>query len=252
MSIKIMSQIWELDLPATEKLIALAFADHANDKGICSPSFARIAWKSGVSKDTVKRIVKRFRAIELLERRAAAGGPGRPALWRISPTKGCILPPFVSDLERSKSVEKSVDSQVKSEGNGVHGPSERGAAGPEMGCTADVPSESKTGILEPEPKAAPRSAPAQPGCGNPSEARSPHADLEDPETKSEFKSELQRLASRKSLGGQPLVEMSDEQKQRRLDELHNQAKYAMETRSRGAAVNGTECGSNSQQETRTA
>ncbi len=135
MSIKVMSQVWELDLTATDKLILLGFADHANDEGICRPSFARIAWKCGISKETVKRTVRRFRAPGILSKIAESGGPGCPAAWQILTAKGVRLTPFVSDLERSKSREW-------------------GSPAPGMGVTA-VTSESKTGIeRKNKPKAA--------------------------------------------------------------------------------------------------
>ena len=55
MSIKIMSAIWELDLPRDEKIVALAFADHADDLGRCWPGIDRIAWKCGYSDRSVQR-----------------------------------------------------------------------------------------------------------------------------------------------------------------------------------------------------
>jgi hypothetical protein len=137
MSVKVMSQVWEFDLPATEKLILLGFADHANDEGICRPSFARIAWKCGISKETVKRTVRRFREPGILAKIAEAGGPGCPAAWQILTAKGVRLTPFVSDLERSKTREW-------------------GSSTPRMGVTA-VTSESKTGI---ERRKKPRAASA--------------------------------------------------------------------------------------------
>jgi hypothetical protein len=138
-SVKVMSQVWELDLPATDKLILLGFADHANDEGICRPSFARVAWKCGISKETVKRTVRRFREPGILAKIAEAGGPGCPAVWQISPQRGSTMTPFVSDLERA---------------NGGHGPGEWGSRVPGMGVTA-MTSESNTGIedLEPTPRA---------------------------------------------------------------------------------------------------
>ena len=149
MSIKVMSQVWELDLPATDKLILLGFADHANDEGICRPSFARIAWKCGISKETVKRTVRGLRASGILSKIAEAGGPGCPAAWQIATTKGVRLTPFISDLERAK---------------GGHGPGKRGSSVPGMGVTA-MTSESKTGIEDLEPKSSPPPPRAQTARG---------------------------------------------------------------------------------------
>ena len=38
MSIRVMTAVWELDLPSREKLIALAFADHCNDQVSAIPA----------------------------------------------------------------------------------------------------------------------------------------------------------------------------------------------------------------------
>lgn len=40
------------------KLVALVLADHANEDGLCWPSYARIAERTGVDKRTVQRHVK--------------------------------------------------------------------------------------------------------------------------------------------------------------------------------------------------
>lgn len=137
MSIKVMSQVWELDLPATDKLILLGFADHANDEGICRPSFARIAWKCGISRETVKRTVRRLQESPgILAKIAEAGGHGYPPVRQILTAKGVRLTPFASDLGRS---------------NGGHGQGERGSRAPGMGVTAVTP-ESKSGIEDLEPK----------------------------------------------------------------------------------------------------
>ena len=48
MSIKIMSQVWELDINHSEMIVLLAMADHADDDGQnCYPSNAYLAWKPG-------------------------------------------------------------------------------------------------------------------------------------------------------------------------------------------------------------
>jgi hypothetical protein len=112
-SIKIMTQVWELDLHETDKLLLLSFADCANDQGICAPSFARIAWKCCVSKRTVQRAVHDFASLGLLSKLSEAAGPGRPSVWQVAPQKGVRLSPFISDLERSKNCGKAVDADSR-------------------------------------------------------------------------------------------------------------------------------------------
>ena len=59
MSIKLMSVVWELDLPPGEKLVLLALADQANDEGThCWPSVATIAKRSGQNERTVRRALR--------------------------------------------------------------------------------------------------------------------------------------------------------------------------------------------------
>jgi hypothetical protein len=56
MSIKLMSLVWELDLPPGEKLVLLALADQANDEGRqCWPSVDTIGQRSGQGERTVRR-----------------------------------------------------------------------------------------------------------------------------------------------------------------------------------------------------
>jgi len=56
MSVKLMSQVWDLDLPPGEKLVLLALADQANDEGRqCWPSVDTIGRRSGQGERTVRR-----------------------------------------------------------------------------------------------------------------------------------------------------------------------------------------------------
>jgi DNA-directed RNA polymerase specialized sigma54-like protein len=61
MSVKIMSQVWELDLPHNAQSIFLALADHADDDGYCYPSVGRLAWKTGYGVRQVQRTLKDLR-----------------------------------------------------------------------------------------------------------------------------------------------------------------------------------------------
>lgn len=60
MSIALMSQVWPLDIPSTEKLVLLALADNANDDGECWPSIGTIADKTALSERTVHYAIKRL------------------------------------------------------------------------------------------------------------------------------------------------------------------------------------------------
>jgi hypothetical protein len=58
MSVRVMSAVWELNLPPSEKLVLLALADCANDEGVCWPSACTLARKSGQGERTVRRCVQ--------------------------------------------------------------------------------------------------------------------------------------------------------------------------------------------------
>lgn len=94
MSIKVMSAVWELDLPGDEKLILLAFADHADDEGLCYPSIGRIAAKCCVSRSTIQRKIKSLVDRGVL---AVSRGIGRThtSRYTVRPQKGVKLRPFI-------------------------------------------------------------------------------------------------------------------------------------------------------------
>lgn len=88
-----MAAVWELAVPLTDKMVLLGFADHADDSGFCYPSYARVAWKCGVSERTVARCVARFKGIGLVEVVSDAFA-GRTQRLRIRADKGAKLSPF--------------------------------------------------------------------------------------------------------------------------------------------------------------
>jgi len=58
MSVKIMSQVWELEIDHSEMIVLLAMADHADDDGSrCFPSVGYISWKTNYSLRHVRRIL---------------------------------------------------------------------------------------------------------------------------------------------------------------------------------------------------
>ena len=71
-----MREVWNLDLPPTEKFVLLAIADFSNDKkGIAWPSQSTIAGKTGYSRQAVNRVIKRLcaRGVLVSSRRSAEG-----------------------------------------------------------------------------------------------------------------------------------------------------------------------------------
>jgi hypothetical protein len=60
MSIKLLAQAWDVQLPHPEKLVLLALADNANDEGYCWPSVPNVAHKCGLEDRSVRRMVARL------------------------------------------------------------------------------------------------------------------------------------------------------------------------------------------------
>jgi hypothetical protein len=99
MSIKLMTMVWDLDLPHDQQLILLALADHADDDGYhCYPSVAYIGWKCGYSERAVQRILRKLETAELITvRRYRKGGRGHATEYRVQPWKGVKKPPFIRE-----------------------------------------------------------------------------------------------------------------------------------------------------------
>lgn len=82
MSIALMTEVWQSDLPMTEKMVLLCLADYANDRGECWPAVETIAAKCSCTDRTVQK------AIKALEERGALDinrVPGRPHKFRVVP-----------------------------------------------------------------------------------------------------------------------------------------------------------------------
>jgi hypothetical protein len=86
MSVKVMGMIWDFPLPSSEKLILLAYADHADHDGNnIWPSIGLVARKTGLSRRTVQRITKKLQERDppLLILQGKGGGVGRTNRWKI-------------------------------------------------------------------------------------------------------------------------------------------------------------------------
>ncbi|HWU01657.1 MAG TPA: helix-turn-helix domain-containing protein, partial [Novosphingobium sp.] len=86
MSVRIMTQVWELDLPDSQKIVLLALADAANDEGGCWPSIATIARKSSKSERTVQSVIRTLCEAGHMER---IEQPGHRSRFVIHPRKDC-------------------------------------------------------------------------------------------------------------------------------------------------------------------
>lgn len=92
MSIKIMGQVWDLDLPAPKLLVLLAMTDHADHTGSnIYPSVELIAWKTGYSESQARRIIKALVKDGILSSQLR---PGKTTLYAVHLEKGKLKEPF--------------------------------------------------------------------------------------------------------------------------------------------------------------
>lgn len=76
MSVRLMSAIFDGDLPPTDRLVMLALADHANDDGFCYPSVGRLTKRTGLGERTVQKAIQRLAELGALEVRKNGGPKG--------------------------------------------------------------------------------------------------------------------------------------------------------------------------------
>ena len=85
MSVKIMGEVFDTDLPKPLKFLLLAMADHADhDGGNIYPGVALLAIKTSDSERNVRRLIGDLEATGLIKAVAyRQGGHGRATNWRI-------------------------------------------------------------------------------------------------------------------------------------------------------------------------
>jgi len=83
MSVKVMSMVWDCDLPPNQKFVLLAYADHANDEGTSVyPGEDRMKKKTGYSKGNVRRVTAELIDAGMLMR-TRKGHRGQRAEFRL-------------------------------------------------------------------------------------------------------------------------------------------------------------------------
>ena len=90
-SIKIMTLVWTLPLPDSQKIVMLALADCANDEGICWPSMASLVRKTSKSERTVQGVIKQLCEAGHLSREER---PGRGCVYTVHPRTDCAPQPL--------------------------------------------------------------------------------------------------------------------------------------------------------------
>lgn len=80
-----MSEVWNLNLHHTEKIVLLALADNANDEGHCWPSVNTLVSKCGLSERSIQASVMRLVEFGHLTRTERTG---RSTIYRVTPAAG--------------------------------------------------------------------------------------------------------------------------------------------------------------------
>jgi hypothetical protein len=85
-----MSRVFELEIPAMEKFVLLAMADHARDDGTgCYPSVTRLARKTSLSERGVQKVIRRLESRRLLASKGKSkGGRGVTVEYDLKLEKG--------------------------------------------------------------------------------------------------------------------------------------------------------------------
>ena len=90
MSVRVMTAVWEITLPDSDKIVLLALADCANDEGYCWPSMATLAKKCSKTDRTVQASVKSLVAAGHLTRNEV---PGKGCSYVVHPRSDCAPKP---------------------------------------------------------------------------------------------------------------------------------------------------------------
>lgn len=86
MSVRVMTAVWSMDLPDSDKLVLLALADCANDEGHCWPSVRSLTIKCSKSERTIQGSIKRLVDEGHLIRREV---PGKGCNYTVLPRSSC-------------------------------------------------------------------------------------------------------------------------------------------------------------------
>ena len=116
MSIKIMSQVWNMEIDdSTTKLTLMALADFSDDEGYCYPSYEVLAKKISKSKRTAIRAVEKLNELGFLqkEKRELKDGTSSANLYKILSEKDRVTqthPRVTNEKERVTSMTLPSDT----------------------------------------------------------------------------------------------------------------------------------------------
>lgn len=86
MSIRMMTRVWNMDLPDSQKIVLLALADSANDEGHCWPSMASLSRKCSKGERTIQGVIKKLVEAGHVTRHEV---PGKGCNYTVHPRRDC-------------------------------------------------------------------------------------------------------------------------------------------------------------------
>lgn len=104
-----MTAVWDLDLPASEKLVLLALADWSNDEGLCWPSIATLAKKCSKSERTLQRAIAVLTEKDLIAREER---PGKGVLYQLLPRQA-VTPDKMSPPTKATKTPDNLSSNPR-------------------------------------------------------------------------------------------------------------------------------------------
>ena len=94
MSIQLMSAVYNVDLPSSDKFVLLMLADHANPNGYCFPSQKRLARHPSLSVRTVQYAIQRLVKGNWIKIVKEPDGRGKSTEYLINLEKVAMASPF--------------------------------------------------------------------------------------------------------------------------------------------------------------
>ncbi len=117
MSIKMMSLVWDQDLPSHLKLVLLALADHSDDDGECYPGIKHLGKKCGLNKSTISRHVNKLKDLGLLEITVSyrKNGSRKSNIFKVAPR--CTSATPVAPVRILEPINNTIHSSVLNKKN---------------------------------------------------------------------------------------------------------------------------------------
>ena len=97
-----MNWVWQQTLPPSEKIVLLAYADNADDGGVCWPGIPLVARKCGISIRTAQRVKRKLveRALIRIEPRYRPSGTRTSDRICLAMPPGDKLSPYADSGDR--------------------------------------------------------------------------------------------------------------------------------------------------------